>query len=92
MESSIIITIIRSIAVYAFALILARAMGRKLISQMTFFDFVVGVTMGTLIASLMDGSSKSFVSSIIALTIISFLSIGLAFININTLKFFKFFI
>ncbi|MDD7793194.1 hypothetical protein [Clostridium sp. 'White wine YQ'] len=51
-----IITLIKSIGMYVLALFLTRIMGRKLISQMTFFDFVVGISMGTLVANTMVDS------------------------------------
>lgn len=53
MEDSIIITVIRTSVVYVLAIFLARSIGRKLISHMTFFDFVVGVSMGSLSANAM---------------------------------------
>lgn len=84
MENIIINTVLKSIAAYVFALILARIMGRKLISQMTFFDFIVGVSMGTLIANAMTDLSNISSSSITALVIISILSVGIAWLNIKS--------
>ncbi|WP_297418200.1 DUF421 domain-containing protein [Clostridium sp.] len=86
MTNLVINTVIKTILAYAFALILARIMGRKLISQMTFFDFVVGVTMGTLVANVMVDASNPSPSSVIALVIISVLSIGIAYLNIKSFK------
>lgn len=86
MTNLLINTIIKTIPAYAFALILARIMGRKLISQMTFFDFVVGVTMGTLVANVMVDTSNPSPSSVMALIIISILSIGIAYLNIKSFK------
>ncbi|OOM77321.1 DUF421 domain-containing protein [Clostridium sp. BL-8] len=86
MSNLVINTVIKTIAAYAFALILARILGRKLISQMTFFDFVVGVTMGTLVANAMVDSTNLSSSSVAALLIITALSIGIAFLNIKSFK------
>jgi uncharacterized membrane protein YcaP (DUF421 family) len=38
----------RSIVTYFVLLIFTRAMGRKQISQLTFFDYVVGITIGSI--------------------------------------------
>ena len=40
MTNLVINTVIKTILAYVFELILTRVMGRKLISQMIFFDFV----------------------------------------------------
>lgn len=52
-------------------IIATRLMGRKLISQMTFFDFVVGVSIGSIIASTVIGSVNSPFNSIFSLILIS---------------------
>lgn len=51
MTQIIIQTVTTTIAVYFVALILTRLLGRKLISQMTFFDFVLGVALGSAIVN-----------------------------------------
>lgn len=86
MENYLINVVFKPIIVYVFALFLTRLMGRKLISQMTFFDFVVGVTMGTLVANVMVDISNPSLSSLIALIIISILAISTAFFNIKSFK------
>lgn len=89
MEDIIIGTTLKTVFVYIFALALARIMGRKLISQMTFFDFIVGVTMETLVANAMVDASNPASSSAIALILITILSVAIAFFNIKSFKFRK---
>ncbi len=48
----------KSIIIYVLLVFLARVMGKKLLSQMTFFDFVVGITIGTISAAYVDLSIK----------------------------------
>jgi uncharacterized membrane protein YcaP (DUF421 family) len=86
MEATIINTIVRTSTVYVLAILLARLMGRKLISQMTFFDFVVGVSMGSLSANAMIGSSRSLLSSVTSLVVISLLAIGTSYLHIKSFK------
>lgn len=84
MENTIINTILRSIAVYVLALLLSRLIGRKLISQMTFFDFIVGVSMGSIVANAMIGPGGNPSSAITALIMISGLSIVVSYSHIKS--------
>ena len=53
MYSSILFsTIIKGILVYILALVLSKLIGIKIISQMNFFDFVMGVSIGSMIAKI----------------------------------------
>lgn len=40
--------IIYSLIIFVLLVVLTRLMGKKLLSQMTYFDFVIGITMGTI--------------------------------------------
>lgn len=86
MENPIIITILRTIVVYALAIFLARNIGRKLISHMTFFDFVVGVSMGSLSANAMANSGDRGTFYLTGLITLSILNIGIDYINIKSFK------
>lgn len=52
MENIILRTILLSVFAYFLALLLVRIMGRKAISQMTSFDFIIAVTIGSITANL----------------------------------------
>lgn len=86
MENVILNTIIRSIVVYILAVFLTRLMGRKLISQMTFFDFVVGVSMGAIIANAIVGQQFTPISAVTALILISVLVIATGYLHIKSFK------
>jgi len=45
-------------AAYFFVLIIVRLAGRKTMSQLTFFDFILGVTLGTLTANMVLGPDR----------------------------------
>lgn len=79
-------TVIRTGIVYILALFLTRIMGRKLISQMTFFDFVVGVSMGSIVANAMVNPGEKAYTSAAALITMSILSIGTAYLYIKSFK------
>ncbi|MCE5222365.1 MAG: hypothetical protein LLF98_14260 [Clostridium sp.] len=51
MENVLINTILKSVGIYIIALLLTRSIGTKFIFQMNFFDFIMGVSMGSIVAS-----------------------------------------
>lgn len=81
-----LITAIRSVVVYIIAMFLARLMGKKLISQMTFFDFVIGVSMGAIIANSIVSQIFTPVSAMVGLIVLSVLVIVTGYIHIKSFK------
>lgn len=74
--SKILETIIGSILTYVILLILGRAIGRKLILRITFFDFIVGITLGSIAVRIALGSQESpFLAGISAVVITTFVVI-----------------
>lgn len=88
--SIILIITFRSATAYIVLLVLSRIMGRKLISQMTFFDFVVGVMAGSLAGSASLMIETPLLSSVIGLTTITILTVIIAYLAIKSFAFRKF--
>ena len=65
-------------------LVLTRLMGRKEISQMTFFNFVSAISIGTLGAALAIDSSISITNGVIALIAWSAFTILIDFLDIKS--------
>ena len=80
---------IRTVIAYFVLLILSRAMGRKMISQMTFFDFAVGITIGSVTANLALGPYNSIRSGITILLVLTGLVVLLDFLHIKSYRFRK---
>jgi uncharacterized membrane protein YcaP (DUF421 family) len=57
----------RTIFSYLFLLILTRMMGRKQISELTFFDYVTGISIGTIAGTISLDTTISLVAGAIAL-------------------------
>jgi len=89
MEQKVMETVMRSICAYFTLLVLSRLVGRKLISRITFFDFVVGVTLGSLAVRMALGAEESLLLSILAAIIITILVIATDYLNIKSFKFTK---
>jgi len=68
---------------------LARFMGRKMIVQMTFFDFVVGVTVGTVTANMALGSNSTPLSAAAVLLVLAVLTVAVDYTHIKSFIFTK---
>ncbi|HLO12473.1 MAG TPA: DUF421 domain-containing protein [Pseudoneobacillus sp.] len=71
-------------------LVLTRLMGRKEISQMTFFNFISAISIGTIGASLAIDPSLSIRNGLIALVAWSVFTLALGYLDIKSRKIRKF--
>ena len=85
MYSSILFsTIIKGILIYVLALILSKLIGIKIISQMKFFDFIMGVSIGSMIAKIIIDKDHVVLSGTIALIIFTLLTIATSYLNLKS--------
>lgn len=87
--STIMIIFFKSLFAFILLLIVARLMGRKAISQMTFFDFVVGISLGSITANLAMGPGSASIAASTALITFGALSIITGYLHIKSLWFRK---
>ncbi len=81
---------IRALILYLFLLLLARILGRKMISQMTFFDFVIGITIGSVAATNAIGPYvTSLASGISVLATMGALVLIIEYIGLKSFRFKK---
>ena len=79
--------IFRLVIAFATLIILTRLIGRKEISQMTFFNFVSAISIGTLGASLAIDSTISITNGLLALVAWSVFTIFMSYLDIKSPKF-----
>ncbi len=77
-------TIIKGIFIFILALILSKLIGIKIISQMNFFDFIVGVSVGSMIAKIIINKDHVVFSGIVALITFALLTIATSFLNLKS--------
>ncbi|MBU3196575.1 DUF421 domain-containing protein [Clostridium algidicarnis] len=77
---------IKSVATFFILLILTRLMGRKQLSQITFFDYIVGITIGSIAGSAIIDRDISKYDTIIALLVWSMLPIIIGSINLKSIR------
>ena len=89
MFEEIINSSLRIVLAYFQLLALTRFMGRKLISQMTFFDFVVGVIVGSVGANLAVNQAKQVTSGATVLIVVSLIVVLVDYANIKSFSLHK---
>lgn len=84
MFQEIAYTSIRVLTAYFLLLTLTRIMGRKMISQITFFDFVVGVIVGSVAANLSVSQKNPVVSGLTVLIVLALITVTIDFSNVKS--------
>lgn len=85
MYSTILVnTIIKGVLIYILALFLSKLIGIKIISQMNFFDFITGISVGSMIAKIIIDKDHVVFSGITALILFTILTIGTSYLNMKS--------
>ncbi|MDF2880801.1 MAG: hypothetical protein K0R54_1358 [Clostridiaceae bacterium] len=87
MARKILEVIIRSMATYLMLLVLGRIIGRKLLSRITFSDFIVGVTLGSIAVRIALGAQESPILASVAAVVITVLVVVTDFLDIKSINF-----
>jgi uncharacterized membrane protein YcaP (DUF421 family) len=77
-------TIFKSILAFSVLFILTRLMGKKQISQLTFFDYVVGICIGSIAANTALSSGSEFYKGFIAMIVFACFAILLSYITLKS--------
>lgn len=86
MAKEILNTALRTIFAYLLLLVATRIMGHKAISQMTFFNFVVGITLGSVTASLALGTRPDAYSAAAVIVVLTLMTGLAATIHIKSFR------
>lgn len=78
--------VIKTLIAFSVMLFLTRVLGKKQISQMTFFTYITGITLGNVAASLMVDRSVSIMTGVTGLMLWAFLAIGVEFLSLKSTK------
>lgn len=84
--NKIVTTVLTSIGAYLFALVLARIIGKKLISQMNFFDFVIAITFGSITADIAIGLGNKTLNNAISLVTLTLVVLFLDILHIKSFR------
>ena len=78
---------IRTITILIVLFIFAKLMGKKQVSQMNLFDYIIGITMGSVVADISLDINKSFISGTVSLAIYCFADILIAVLTNKSISF-----
>ena len=82
----------RTILILIILFFITKMMGKKQISELNFFDYVVGITIGSIAADISLDIEKNMIAGIAALFIYGFISYIISFISIKSILARRFFI
>ena len=82
----------RTILVLVILFFITKMMGKKQISELNFFDYVVGITIGSIAADISLDIEKNMIAGIVALFIYGFISYIISFVSIKSILARRFFI
>ena len=71
--------------------ILTKLMGNKELSQLTMFDYIVGITIGSIAAEMSTSLENNFVEPIVAMLVYGLVTIFISYITRKSLKLRRFF-
>ncbi len=82
-----VLILIRSISAFLLLLLMARIMGKKQISQLTFFDYCVGITIGSIAATMSVDQNVKISNGLVSLIIWGLFPIILAYGGLKSIIF-----
>ena len=82
----------RTILVLIILFFITKMMGKKQISELNFFDYVVGITIGSIAADISLDIEKNMIAGIAAIFIYGFISYIISFVSIKSILARRFFI
>ena len=67
--------------------ILAKIMGNKEISQLSTFDYIIGITIGSIAAEMSTALESDFMQPLVAMIVYALITVLISFINSNKFKY-----
>ncbi|MCX7922596.1 MAG: DUF421 domain-containing protein [Clostridia bacterium] len=80
----IVVVIIRSIISFFVLLLLVRLMGKQQLAQLTFFDYIVGITIGSIASTLSVQVNENTLATLAGMATWTILAILLAFLGVHS--------
>ena len=82
---------IRSIVTIVVLFLLANVMGKKQISQLNLFDYIVGITIGSVAADISLDLNKSFLDGVICMLVFGLTGALVSYVTLKSIKLRRFF-
>ena len=83
--------VLRTILVLIIIFFLFKLLGKKQVSQMNMFDYITGITIGSIVADISLDIEKNLLGGLISLLIYCLTSIAISYISLKSIKLRNFF-
>ncbi|MPL58372.1 hypothetical protein SDC9_03904 [bioreactor metagenome] len=84
--SIMLVVVIRSVISFFALLLLVRLMGKQQVAQLTFFDYVVGITIGSIASTISVQVNENLLSTLVGLVTWAVLAILLAILSMHNVR------
>lgn len=91
MDNEILLVIFRTVFLLIILFVMTKLMGKKQLSQMNLYDYLIGITIGNIVAEVSLDVEKNFLGGIISLSIYCLSSVIVTYFSMKNLGFRKFF-
>ncbi|MEL4025043.1 DUF421 domain-containing protein [Lysinibacillus endophyticus] len=85
--SDVIVVLVRSFLAFTVLLVLTRIMGKKQLSHLTLFDYVVGITVGSIAASMSFDTDIEISNYVAALGVWGLIPVAVGYFGLKSRKF-----
>ena len=89
--NEILTVILRTLLILVIIFMLFKLMGKKQVSQMSMFDYITGITIGSIVADISLDINKNITSGIICLLIYCISDITISYLSLKDIKLRNFF-
>lgn len=80
----VLVVVIRSTISFFILLLFVRLMGKQQVAQLTFFDYIVGITIGSIASTLSVQINESLLSTLAGMATWTLLAIAVAFLSMHS--------
>lgn len=87
MNNELLIVVMRSILVLVILFFLTKCMGKKQVSQMNIYDYIIGITIGSIAADISLDIEKDAIVGIVSLAIYSLSGVLVTYLTLKNIRF-----
>lgn len=87
MDNEVLLVIFRTILVLVILFILTKLMGKKQVSQMNIYDYLIGITIGSIAADISLDIEKDLIAGIISLVLLALSAITVTYLSLKSIRF-----
>lgn len=87
---NIMMVFVRTLFFIVILFLLTKLMGKKQISQLNFFDYIIGITIGSIVADISLDLEKNFLAGFVCLVSYGLISYFVSYFSMHSIKFRRF--